>query len=195
MARRSSAQEARESECDLITLVDEYDRPVGTAGKLQAHVAGLLHRAFSIFLVDEQGRILLQRRHASKYHSGGLWANTCCGHPRPGEETAEAAQRRLSEELGISERLELTFSTRYTLRVSDDMIENEFVHVYFGALRQSPKPAPLEIESIALLSAPDLFACAASPQTAPWLRHYVTFYFAEIEGGISRAIKCSTAYN
>ena len=83
-----------------LILVDESNRAIGAAPKQAIHVAGLLHRAFSIFMVDARGRILLQQRNPRKYHSGGLWANSCCGHPRPGERTVTAARRRLNEELG-----------------------------------------------------------------------------------------------
>jgi isopentenyl-diphosphate delta-isomerase len=92
---------------EQLILVDESNRAVGTAGKTKVHRAGLLHRAFSIFLVDGRGRLLLQQRSRAKYHSGGLWANSCCGHPRPGERTLAAAHRRLHEELGV--RSDLSF--------------------------------------------------------------------------------------
>ena len=83
---------------DLI-LVDCYDRPIGTAGKAEAHAAPLLHRAFSVFLINDNGELLLQKRAAGKYHSGGLWANACCSHPRVGEESIPSAEARLTEEL------------------------------------------------------------------------------------------------
>jgi isopentenyl-diphosphate delta-isomerase len=175
---------------DRVILVDENDHPIGTAEKLTAHVDGLLHRAFSIFLVDEHGRVLLQRRHAAKYHSGGLWANSCCGHPRPGEETAKAAQRRLREELGVIGRLEHRFRARYILSVSNNLVENELVHVYFGALRPPVHPAPLEIDSTALIAVSELLERASSPEIAPWLKHYLTFHVAEIEAGLGRFIPC-----
>src|SRR4051794_16519236 len=96
-----------------VILVSPTDRATGRAEKLAAHAEGKRHRAFSIFLVDRRGRILLQRRQRTKYHSAGLWANSCCGHPRPGERTLSAARRRLSEELGISPTLQLGFVTSY----------------------------------------------------------------------------------
>src|SRR5262249_61960364 len=86
---------------EQLILVDEGNRATGSAGKTAIHRAGLLHRAFSIFIVDERGRIVLQQRSPKKYHSGGLWANSCCGHPRPGERTVTAARRRLAEERGV----------------------------------------------------------------------------------------------
>src|SRR3972149_2428433 len=86
---------------DEVVLVDERDAPTGTADKLAAHRSGALHRALSVFVFDGSGRLLLQRRAADKYPSGGLWANTCCSHPRPGEDVTVAAHRRLREEMGF----------------------------------------------------------------------------------------------
>src|SRR5213080_4797375 len=98
---------------EQLILVDERNRAGGHAGKTAVHRQGLLHRAFSIFVVDDAGRLLLQRRSLQKYHSGGLWANSCCGHPRPGERTVSAARRRLNEELGVANDLEFGFFARY----------------------------------------------------------------------------------
>ena len=95
---------------ERLILVDEKNRAIGVGEKTPVHRAGLLHRAFSIFIVDDQGRILLQRRSRQKYHSGGLLANSCCGHPRPGETTQAAARRRLTEELGIERHSRSDFS-------------------------------------------------------------------------------------
>ncbi len=119
---------------ERLILVDEKNRAVGVAGKTSVHRAGLLHRAFSIFIVDDKGRILLQRRAREKYHSGGLLANSCCGHPRPGETTQAAARRRLTEELGIGAPLTFGFFSRYRADLDGGMQENEFVYVYFGPL-------------------------------------------------------------
>src|SRR5215470_3815873 len=127
---------------EQIILVDESNRAIGVAGKHAVHRAGLLHRAFSIFVVDDRGRILLQQRNPKKYHSGGLWANSCCGHPRPGERTVTAARRRLKEELGVSAALSFGFFARYRAELDHGMQENEFVYVYFGALAMEPRPDP-----------------------------------------------------
>src|SRR3954469_2086888 len=86
---------------ESVVLVDESDRETGLAPKLAAHVDGALHRAFSVFVLNARGEVLLQRRADAKYHSGGLWTNTCCGHPRPGEPVSAAARRRLREEMGF----------------------------------------------------------------------------------------------
>ena len=134
MPQQASAAEASPNWDEPLILVDERNRAVGTAGKMAVHRAGLLHRAFSIFIVDARGRIVLQRRSAKKYHSAGLWANSCCGHPRPGERTLAAAHRRLHEELGISSPLVFGFYARYQADLDHGMHENEFVYVYFGPL-------------------------------------------------------------
>src|SRR6202040_617985 len=92
-----------------VILVDEYDTPLGTMEKLEAHRKALLHRAFSIFIFNTKGEMLLQQRALGKYHSPGLWTNTCCSHPRPGEQVEEAAARRLKEEMGIDTTLTKIF--------------------------------------------------------------------------------------
>src|SRR5882757_4685210 len=97
----------------MMALVDVEDRLIGTAEKLDAHRRGLLHRAFSVFVFDRQGRLLLQKRAATKYHSGGLWANSCCGHPGPQDEVAASARRRLNEEMGVDCALTPLFRTIY----------------------------------------------------------------------------------
>src|ERR1700729_4100405 len=113
-------------------LVDAHGGETGHAAKLAAHRPGLLHRAISVSIVDPQGRLLLQRRARAKYHSGGLWTNACCTHPRPGETTHEAAERRLSEELGVVCPLHWVLRTHYRARVGAELVEDEIVHLYHG---------------------------------------------------------------
>ena len=115
-----------------VILVDAEDRSLGVASKLVAHRSGDLHRAFSIIIHDGRGRLLLQKRHSAKYHSGGLWSNACCGHPRPGEDTINAAARRLREEMGIVCKLTPLGTLRYRAEVGGGLIEHELVHVYRG---------------------------------------------------------------
>jgi isopentenyl-diphosphate delta-isomerase len=115
-----------------VVLVNENDRPLGTIGKLRAHTEGLLHRAFSVFIFDPQGRLLLQQRAADKYHSGGLWSNTCCSHPHPGESPLEGALRRLPEELGFCADLSPVLQETYHLPVGDNLTEYEHTHVFVG---------------------------------------------------------------
>jgi isopentenyl-diphosphate delta-isomerase len=130
---------------ELLVLVDERDRPLGTAPKLAVHRAGTLHRAFSVMLFDRAGRILLQRRARSKYHSGGLWSNTCCGHPRPDEPLTTAARRRLSEEMGVSCQLRPIGAFVYRARIGD-LEEHEYDHVLVGRFDGAPRPAASEVE-------------------------------------------------
>jgi len=128
-----------------VILVDEADRALGTMEKLEAHRRGLLHRAFSIFVFSPDGQCLIQRRAAGKYHSGGLWSNACCSHPRPGEAMDAAAHRRLEEELGVVCDLTKVLETRYDLDVGGGLREAEYNHSYLGmrdtgaALRPDPE--------------------------------------------------------
>jgi len=165
-----------------LILIDEGNRAIGTAGKEAVHRAGMLHRAFSIFMVDERGRILLQQRSPRKYHSGGLWANSCCGHPRPGERTLTAARRRLNEELGIRDPLIFGFLARYRADLDHGMQENELVYVYFGRLRSVTKPDPAEIARVELLSLREIERrIRAKPGTFTyWMKHYLRQHRAEI---------------
>jgi isopentenyl-diphosphate delta-isomerase len=129
---------------ELVVLVDERDRAIGTARKLDAHRAGALHRAFSVFVFDGRGRLLLQRRALAKYHSGGLWTNTCCGHPRPDESLLGAARRRLAEEMGIACDLRAAGAFTYRARLGD-LEEHEYDHVLVGRFDGDPRPAATEV--------------------------------------------------
>jgi isopentenyl-diphosphate delta-isomerase len=130
-----------------VILVDENDRPLGSDAKLAVHRDGRLHRAFSVFVFDEAGRVLLQRRARAKYHSGGKWANTCCGHPEPQTDILEAAARRLQEEMGF--RCPLHEVGRFTYRADLDggLIEHEVDHVLVGQTTLTPRPDPREVEA------------------------------------------------
>jgi isopentenyl-diphosphate Delta-isomerase len=165
-----------------LILVDERNRATGIAGKTKVHRQALLHRAFSIFLVDGRGRLLLQKRQDTKYHSAGLWANSCCGHPRPGERTVVAARRRLGEELGVASALTFGFFARYRAALDRGMHENEFVYVYFGPLAGPPHPNPAEISDVELLSLDELRRrIERNPASfTAWLKHYFVQHSAEI---------------
>src|SRR5688500_371749 len=106
-----------------VILVTEKDEPVGTMEKIEAHQQGLLHRAFSVFIFDNKGRMLLQQRAPDKYHGAGLWSNTCCSHPYPGEAIGEAANRRLKEEMGFDTKLQKVFEFTYKASVENNLIE------------------------------------------------------------------------
>jgi isopentenyl-diphosphate delta-isomerase len=172
-----------------LILVDEANRAVGTAGKTAIHKAGLLHRAFSIFVVDDAGRIVLQQRNLRKYHSGGLWANSCCGHPRPGERTLAAARRRLNEELGITSPLRFGFFARYRGELDHGMQENELVYVYFGPLCAPLRPDPAEVASVELAGAAEIKRRIRQRPDAytVWLKHYFREHGAEIERAARKA--------
>jgi len=121
-----------------VILVNEKDEPLGEMDKLEVHQKGLLHRAFSIFIFNDSGLLLLQCRANEKYHSGGLWTNTCCGHPGPGELIEEAAHRRLKEETGIETALVKKFSFIYEAHLDQKLIEHEYDHVFTGVYNQEP---------------------------------------------------------
>ena len=133
---------------ELIILVDPEDREVGVAPKRPVHVLGLRHRAFSIVLTDDSGRMLLQRRAFGKYHSPGLWANSCCGHPRPGESIHEAAVRRAREELGVVVTLREIGTFAYRAAVGDMMIEHEIDHVLVGSVGSDVRPDAREVAEL-----------------------------------------------
>ncbi|MEO6453938.1 MAG: isopentenyl-diphosphate Delta-isomerase [Ginsengibacter sp.] len=115
-----------------VILVNEADEPTGTMEKMQAHQKGLLHRAFSIFIFNSKGEMLLQQRAAGKYHNGELWSNACCSHPAPGEPTNIAAGRRLKEEMGFTTHLEKAFDFTYKASFENGLTEFEFDHVFIG---------------------------------------------------------------
>ena len=167
---------------EQLILVDESNRATGVAGKTAVHQ----RRAAASRVLD------LHRRRAranaaaaaqpAKYHSGGLWANSCCGHPRPGERTVTAARRRLGEELGFDSPLSFGFFARYRTELDHGMHENEFVYVYFGRLHAPPRPDPAEVANVECLSVdeigrrlrqkPDAFAV--------WFQHYFRRHRADI---------------
>lgn len=131
-----------------VILVDEYDNMIGTMQKLQAHLAGELHRAFSVFIFNSNGELLLQQRAFNKYHSGGKWTNTCCSHPNPGETTFAAANRRLNEEMGMSAELHYAFNFIYKAELLDGISEYEFDHVFIGVSDSEPVPDPGEVATV-----------------------------------------------
>jgi len=128
-----------------VILVDEQDNPVGTMGKMEVHEKALLHRAFSVFIFNTKGEMLLQKRAATKYHSGGLWTNACCSHPKPGESTQAAAEKRLEEEMGFNTDLQEVFSFIYKAPFQNGLTEYEFDHVFVGTYEGAINPNPEEV--------------------------------------------------
>jgi len=142
---------------EQLLLVDESDKVVGIAEKMEAHIKGMLHRAFSAVVLNSKGQILLQQRAPSKYHSGGLWSNTTCGHPLPRESTSEAAHRRLSEEMGIACHLEEVFAFRYSIQLDKGITENEYNHDLLGRCDNLlPKPHADEVSNWKWVNLKDL---------------------------------------
>ncbi len=125
---------------EQVVLVDESDNVIGVEGKMAVHRSGKLHRAISVFVFDSGNRLLLQQRASTKYHSGGLWSNTCCSHPRPGEDNISAASRRLWEEMGVECKLSKAFSFVYRATFVNRLIEHEYDHVFFGRYDGAPVP-------------------------------------------------------
>jgi|1185.fasta_scaffold414805_2 isopentenyl-diphosphate delta-isomerase len=148
-----------------VVLIDEADADLGVGEKLAVHLSGELHRAFSVFAFNERGELLLQRRALSKYHSGGLWTNSACGHPRPGEPTADAARRRLFEELGVTcGVLKPAGVYRYRAEILD-LVENELDHLFVGEVDAEPVPDPDEVMEWRFVNVDELDAwIAAEPE-------------------------------
>jgi isopentenyl-diphosphate Delta-isomerase len=129
-----------------VVLVDEADHETGTMEKMEAHQKGALHRAFSILLFNSKGEILLQKRSPKKYHSGGLWTNTCCSHPLPGEDIRKAAHRKLKQEMGIDFHPKFAFKFIYKAMLDHNLIEHEYDHVLVGQYDGEPQINPDEVE-------------------------------------------------
>ncbi len=134
---------------DKVILVNGKGEWLGTVDKMEAHRNGLMHRAFSVFIFNTAGDMLLQRRAAHKYHSGGLWTNTCCSHPFPGESTLHAAHRRLAEEMGFDCQLKPLFEFSYQAEVGNGLTEYEYDHVYTGCFDDAPVINPDEVSEYA----------------------------------------------
>lgn len=162
----------RDERGEELILVDADDNPVGFETKLAAHESGgKLHRAFSVFVFDRMGRMLLQRRAKKKYHFGGLWTNACCGHPKRGEKLPDAARVRLGEEFGFDAEVEEVFSFVY--RATDPgsgLTEHEFDHVFYAGFEGEPRPDPDEIEAWKWVTPAELTTdLSTNPQDyTPW---------------------------
>ena len=168
----------------MLVLVDEQDNAVGTMEKMEVHQKALLHRAFSVFIFNSIGEMLLQRRALSKYHSGGLWTNACCSHPKPDETPVQAAQRRLFEELGFVTEVEVVFDFIYKAELDNELTEYEFDHVLVGNYEGAILPNPEEVEDYCYQSLSDiktLLGSNASAYTAwfkiafPKMESYLAF--------------------
>lgn len=139
-----------------VILVDEHDHAMGTMEKMEAHRQGQLHRAISVFIFDSDKRLLLQQRALHKYHSPGLWTNTCCTHPRPGETASAAANRRLGEEMGLTADLAFAFTFQYHASLGNGLIEHELDHVFVAQSNQQPLVDPEEVATFRWVHLVDL---------------------------------------
>tara|TARA_B100000963_G_scaffold118043_1_gene102751 strand:- start:1746 stop:2270 length:525 start_codon:yes stop_codon:yes gene_type:complete len=128
-----------------VVLVDRNDNPMGLMPKLEAHEKGVLHRAFSVFILNQKGQLMLQRRALDKYHSPGLWTNTCCSHPKESESNIEAGVRRLKEEMGFTTPLKPIFSFIYKSKFDNGLTEHEFDHVLLGYYDKQPFINTIEV--------------------------------------------------
>jgi isopentenyl-diphosphate delta-isomerase, type 1 len=132
---------------EYIISVDKDDKEIGPVEKMEAHNKGVLHRAFSIFIFNSDNQLLLQKRHITKYHSAGLWTNTCCSHPRYGEKLKDSTYRRLKEEMGFTCELSEIFSFSYKVNFENNLIENEYDHVFIGTFDGEIIPNENEVET------------------------------------------------
>lgn len=157
---------------ELLILVDNYDQQLGTREKLVVHQLGILHRAFSLFIFNSKGELILQQRANEKYHSAGLWSNTCCSHPKFGEELIDAVYRRLEEEMGIICQVEFAFSFIYKAKLENGLTEHEYDHVFFGVNDDYPKPVKTEVINWKYMNLSNLKKdIKINPQQyTPWLK-------------------------
>ena len=132
---------------EQVILVDEQDNEIGLMEKMEAHRKGLLHRAFSVFVLNSKGDLMIHQRALHKYHSGGLWTNTCCSHPRKGETVEQAAHRRLMEEMGFDCPIEKQFDFIYRAELDSGLTEHEFDHLFIGRYEEDPNINPDEVAS------------------------------------------------
>lgn len=166
---------------EFVVLVDQDDQKLGLMEKQQAHVAGLLHRAFSVFVFNSKGELMIQQRAANKYHSPTLWTNTCCSHPRDNETYEQAAHRRLQEEMGFDCQLDFKFSFIYKAHLDNNLTEHELDHVFIGTFDDEPNLNPDEVMAYRWVELQDLKKdMEKNPQNyTAWFKiifeHYVSY--------------------
>lgn len=173
------------AEQEQVILVNEQDEWMGLAGKMQAHKEGLLHRAFSVFVFNSRNELLIQQRAGHKYHSPGLWSNTCCSHPRKGESTFAAAHRRMQEEMGFDCDIDKAFVFRYKADVGGGLIENEYDHIYTGYTHDMPNINTDEVQDFKFISVARLMDWIEKEPNAftAWLKLVLPLFIAHVEKG------------
>ena len=167
---------------ERVILVDKNDNQTGTEEKMKAHEQGQLHRAFSIFIFNPEGKMLLQQRAKIKYHSGGLWTNACCSHPRDKETLNQAVHRRLVEEMGFDCDLKEKYYFIYKAKLDHGLTEHELDHVFIGTYEGKIKPNPEEVESFEWVTVEELKKDAeANPQKyTEWFKIILKSYLANL---------------
>ncbi len=166
---------------EAVILVNENDEQIGMMPKLKAHEKGVLHRAFSVFLFNTQGEMLLQQRAFGKYHSEGLWSNTCCSHPKVGEDTQSAAHRRLMEEMGLETDLQFLYSFLYKAELDKGLTEHELDHVFIGISDQKPVINTEEVADWKYRSIDELFRDLESHP-----EHYSVWFKMEVRNVLDK---------
>ena len=166
----------------MVILVDENDNPIGTMPKMEAHEKAMLHRAFSVFILNANDEVLLQQRANDKYHSAGLWTNTCCSHPHPGEDTLGAARRRWKEEMGMEADLQFVFKFMYKAPFDNLLTEHEIDHVFIGKTNQLPVINPEEVASYKYMKPEEIkLDMEQNPQSyTVWFRIIFNEFYKEI---------------
>ena len=168
---------------EKVILVNENDEQIGTMEKIEAHEKALLHRAFSVFVFNENNELLLQQRALEKYHSPGLWTNTCCSHQRVGETNIEAGMRRLEEELGFTTNLKDSISFIYKAPFDNGLTEHEFDHILIGNYNEDPKPNPEEVAEFKWMKLEDVQKdMAKNPEIyTEWFKIIFDKYYSHIQ--------------
>ncbi len=164
-----------------VILVDDEDNVIGNADKMLAHELGLLHRAFSVFIMNDNNELLLQKRAKNKYHSAGLWSNTCCSHPENTTSIKELAKIRLEQEMGIEAKLNFKFKIKYNVDVSNNLIENEFDYVFFGNYNKDPIINPKEVEDYRWMKLDELMQDISrnNEKYTPWFLVIMTHMYGK----------------
>lgn len=175
----------------MLILIDENDVPTGQMAKMEAHQKGLLHRAFSVFIFNSLGMLLLQQRALGKYHTPGLWTNTCCSHPFPGEEVKAAAIRRLSEEMGITANLTFLFKMTYKYVFDNGLTENEVDNVFVGYSDSLPIINKEEVNDYKYISMDELkLNMELYPEEyTPWFKILMSEYYTNINDCAKKSLK------
>lgn len=168
---------------EFVILVDQNDQEVGQMEKLAAHEDGRLHRAFSVCVFNYRQELLLQQRALGKYHSAGLWTNTCCSHPRPGESLEKAAHRRLQEEMGFDCELQEIFNMQYRFGFSNGLTEHEYDHVFIGFYDQLPKPNKYEVAQWTYMARPEIASIMENHSNS--FTDWFQLMFAQLKGEFS----------